>query len=71
MSISIKELAKQAWRIPRGNSWHYANVEEFEQRFAELLLKECCSVLDQNEPLNTWTKKYSTLVKEHFGITDS
>ena len=71
MNDLIKELAEQARKKPMGNSWCYANVEEFEQRFADILLKEVCSVLDQNEPLNTWTKKYSTLVKEHFGITDS
>jgi hypothetical protein len=36
------------------------------EKFAELIIEECALVVDQAEPHNTWTKRYSTLIKEHF-----
>jgi hypothetical protein len=36
------------------------------EKFAELIIEECAMVVDQAEPHNTWTKRYSTLIKEHF-----
>jgi hypothetical protein len=36
------------------------------EKFAELIIQECALVVDKAEPHNTWTKRYSTLIKEHF-----
>jgi len=36
------------------------------EKFAELIIEECVQVVDRAEPHNTWTKRYSTLIKEHF-----
>ena len=38
------------------------------EKFALLIIEECASIIDKEEPLNTWTKRYSTLIKEHFRI---
>ena len=38
------------------------------EAYTKLIVQECAGVADEHEPLNTWTKRYSTLIKEHFGI---
>lgn len=38
------------------------------ERFAELIVRECAGVVDLHEPLNTHTKRYSQLIREHFGV---
>lgn len=40
------------------------------EKYAELIVRECAQVVDTHEPLNTWTKRYSTLIKEHFGVEE-
>ena len=49
MNERIKELAEVARRKPMGNSWTYAHLDEFEQRFAELIVKECMTFFDNNK----------------------
>lgn len=51
-------------------NWHDESTYNlaWEDKFAELIVKECAQVVDTHEPLNTWTKRYSTLIKEHFGV---
>lgn len=48
-------------------SYYVATPDKLEQ-FVELIVQECMDVADKNEPLNTWTKRYSQLIKEHFGF---
>ena len=36
--------------------------------YTKLIISECARVADAHEPLNTWTKRYSTLIQEHFGV---
>jgi len=62
MNELIKKFAEQA-RIEMCSD---ARLQEF----AELIIKECADVVDKHEPLNTWTKRYSTLLKEHFGVKE-
>lgn len=63
MNERIKEIALQA-----GGS-HYPNVNSMQlEKFAELIIRECANITDEHESLNTWTKKYSTLIKEHFEV---
>jgi hypothetical protein len=38
------------------------------EKYTELVVQQCAGVADKHEPLNTWTKRYSTLIKEHFGV---
>ena len=37
------------------------------EKYTKLVVQQCAGVADEHEPLNTWTKRYSTLIKEHFG----
>jgi hypothetical protein len=60
MNERIKELAEQARKKPLGNSWCYTNPTEFEQKFAELIVRECIANCDD---LNSM--KY---IANHFGI---
>jgi hypothetical protein len=38
------------------------------EKYTKLVVQQCAGVADKHEPLNTWTKRYSTLIKEHFGV---
>lgn len=38
------------------------------EKYTKLIVQQCAGVADEHEPLNTWTKRYSTLIKEHFGV---
>ncbi len=60
MNERIQELAEQARKKPLGDSWCYANPSEFEQKFAELIVRECIANCDD---LNSM--KY---IANHFGI---
>lgn len=48
MNGRIRELAKQARKRPMGNSWCYANPDEFEQKFAELVITETTNWINEN-----------------------
>lgn len=68
--MNLKTLSDQArQQVPAGlevEQW----IEQYNKLFAELVVQECCAVVDQHEPLNTWTKRYSTLIREHFGVEE-
>ncbi len=66
MNNRIKQLIEQARKKPTGGSWTYRSPDKFEQALVAAVIEECTLVVDQAEPLNTWTKRYSTLIKEHF-----
>jgi len=44
MNEKIGLLAKQAGKKPMGNSWCYTTPQEFEQKFAEILIYECIKI---------------------------
>jgi len=72
MNERIRELAEQARKKSIGNSWCYTNPEEFEQKFVELIVRECCDVL-QTETIRHDGYGYNqgTLhqkIKQHFGV---
>ena len=62
MNERIKELAEQARKKPMGDSWCYTNPQEFEKKFAELIVRECAEkcvyVVDRQEIL------------AHFGVEE-
>jgi hypothetical protein len=67
MNERIKQLAEQARLITVDAATRYASDDEFEQRFAELLVEECATVIEQNlfQGIGWNTSK---AVKRHFGI---
>lgn len=69
----IKELAERAWKKPMGNSWCYANIDEFQQRYAELIVKECADFFERNpQVMNVKAPPASpsVMIKHYFGVTD-
>ena len=70
MNERIKELAEIARRKPMGNSWTYAHLDEFEQRFAELIVRECISAVEDTN--DRYRRDYfAAKIKEHFGVKDA
>jgi len=44
MNEKIGLLAEQARKKPMGNSWCYTAPQEFEQKFAKILIYECIKI---------------------------
>ena len=68
MNERIKELAKQAEALvesmPIEERWDWLNL--YDQKFAELIVKECASVGEQN---HTWTAgMVANEIKDRFGV---
>ena len=75
MNERIKELAEQARKQPMGNSWTYLHSEQFEEKFAELIVLECMHECLRMQLGNQYTPeellfqtKYRKIIKEHFGV---
>ena len=68
MNERIKQLAKQAYEdVIRNTPSFLVTKEMYEQKFAELIVKECAWLVDENDislPYGTFGK----LIKEHFGV---
>ena len=82
MNERIKELAKQArdwaevsyknqndqftshWDNPIG----YTVSQFFEQKFAELIVKECAEVADNADAIRQKWESIGKYVREHFGV---
>jgi len=60
MNQLIQHLAEEARLITINGQTRYALAEEFEQRFAELIVQEC---------INACGSDFGTeLIKKHFGV---
>jgi hypothetical protein len=62
----IKTLADEARIKPMGSSWAYCLSDEFEEKFAELIVKECAQEFD-----NTYMEGGKTMgayIREKFGV---
>ena len=70
MNERIRELAEQARKKSIGNSWCYTNPEEFEQKFAELLIQDCVNELLKwkSEPFPLDAESAARIIQEHFGV---
>jgi hypothetical protein len=84
MNERIKELAEQArawaetafkhqhekftshWDNPVG----YTVTQFFEQKFAELIVKECASIAGKAEYSDTWLEPVEDAIKKHFGVEE-
>jgi hypothetical protein len=74
MNKLIRELAEQAKKKPLGNSWCYTNPAEFEQKFAELIVEECCNRLSEETICHdgygyNQHELYNRL-RKHFGVEE-
>ena len=70
MSNRIKELAEQARKKPLGNSWTYRHSGEFEQKFADLIVKECVEICERGTVTQTTSGGAAMMIKKHFGVTE-
>ena len=68
MNERIKELEKQCWSHRVDGTLVDGQLHFDIQKFAELIVRECANVVDQHEPLNTWTQRYSQIIKNHFNV---
>jgi hypothetical protein len=68
MNERIRQLADEARKYAWKNETHWsANAERealFEQKFAELIVRECISTLDQDDGAT----HHGELLQEHFGV---
>ena len=77
MNERIRKIESQAWgQVPRTNG--LVRTEDFNQKFAELIVKECMTVCADNAcragGLNTQVGEdfylAADLIKEHFGVEE-
>ena len=68
MNEQIKLLAEQARLITVDDTTRYASDDEFEQRFAEAVIRECCIAL--NPMLRDMISRGQgrEIILQHFGI---
>jgi hypothetical protein len=71
----IKTLADEARIKPMGSSWAYRLSDEFEEKFAELIVLECmhdCLRMQLGKQYTPeellFQTKYRKIIKEHFGV---
>ena len=66
MNERIKELAIEANMIAsEPNGFDPTGLTKSQQKFAELIVKECAGIADKAEPY-----KANDLIKQHFGIEE-
>jgi hypothetical protein len=72
MNERIRELAEQARKKPMGDSWCYTNPQEFEKKFAELIVRECAKLcIDEiADPRDTVEQKCAVKIMKHFEINN-
>jgi hypothetical protein len=51
---------------------HYPNAipdgERIQQKFAELIVRECIEIIDYNDLVGSSTEYYGKKFKQHFGV---
>jgi hypothetical protein len=78
MNERIRELAEQAWIdtkeefdsiVDDGGSINFTFAHAYDQKFAELIVRECCGAADE------WYQKHNELhwdpaqhIRNHFGV---
>ena len=66
MNERIRELAIEANMIAyEPNGFDPTGLTKSQQKFAELIVKECAGIADKAEPY-----KANDLIKQHFGIEE-
>jgi arginine/ornithine N-succinyltransferase beta subunit len=68
MNERIQQLAEEARLITVNGQTRYALAEEFEQRFAELIVAECANLIDSMDHSSQYFPHVADAIKEHFGV---
>jgi hypothetical protein len=69
MNERIKQLAQKAYEDVIKNTPSFLVTKElYEQKFAELIVRECCEVAHCNFHVDGLT--LGTILKEHFGVEE-
>jgi hypothetical protein len=68
MNTRIKELLKQATTDinPEDREWVFSRVDQ--AKFAELIVKECCSAIRLDDAFNGG--KFQRTILKHFGVEE-
>jgi len=66
----IKKLADEARIKPMGGSWAYRLSDEFEEKFAELIVKECVREFVRKQPVSVNVSNRARHVFKHFGVEE-
>ena len=64
----IKDLAEQSWEELGTDGWMTVTDGLNLERFAELIIKECAKVIDQNWSDGHEVHQAMEDIKKHFGI---
>ena len=83
MNERIKQLADEARIKPMGSSWAYRLSDEFEEKFAELIVRECLIIVEPTQHHQAFAQGYlgdveglelldnkAKQIKEHFGVKE-
>ena len=72
MNERIKELAEQAWDyVDSQNPYASDEHEMFQEKFAELIVRECSRMADRWVDNDDNGKNYpSEMIKKHFGVEE-
>jgi hypothetical protein len=68
MNERIQQLADEARLVTVNGQTRYALAEEFEQRFAELIVEECANLIDSMNHSSQYFPHVADAIKEHFGV---
>jgi hypothetical protein len=75
MNERIQELEKQAWEFV-DKTWNWANANNpsqatlFKTKFAELIVKECQTVVEWAISVDSTIDRVPVLIQEHFGVEE-
>ena len=71
MNSTIKELLEQATTSIKDEYGHWIGSELDEEKFAELIVRECANMFDKDEMELTLTERtIHNMIKERFGIKE-
>jgi hypothetical protein len=71
MNERVFELAKQATSIQGPTPYNPLTFEVFDkEKFAELIVKECCNILDPGEHQLIARFQARKWLQEHFGVEE-
>ena len=68
MNERIKLLAEQARLISVNDTTRYASDDEFEQKFAQLIVRECIDVVEDAGGIDKY--HYTGAIGKHFGVEE-
>ena len=70
MNELIKLLADEARIKPMDGSWAYRLSDEFEEKFAELIVLECVREFVRKQPVSVNVSNRARHVFKHFGVEE-